>query len=85
MRFVYKIIDINLLPKCIYFIKIFIHITGADPGFQVRGGALKIIAPSEGRCEKFWGISCEKSRFYDKKSYFFQLRREARKFFGYFV
>jgi hypothetical protein len=26
MRFVYKIIDINLLPKCIYFIKIFIHI-----------------------------------------------------------
>ena len=31
------------------------------------------------------GISCEKSRFYAKKSYFFQLRREARKFVGYFV
>ena len=38
-----------------------IFISGADPGFQVRGGALKKIAPSGGRCEKFWGISCEKS------------------------
>ena len=48
--------------------------TGADPGFQVRGGggALKKIAPSCGRPETFWGISCEKSRFYAKKSYFFQ-------------
>jgi hypothetical protein len=34
--------------------------TGADPGFQVRGGALKKIAPSGGRRENFWGISCEK-------------------------
>ena len=39
----------------------------------------------EGRRENFWGISCEKSRFYAKKSYVFQLRREARKFLGYFV
>ena len=61
-------------------------VPGADPRFQVGGGAhLKKIAPSGGRCEKIWGISCEKSRFYDKKSYFFQLRREARKFLGYFV
>ena len=59
--------------------------SGADPGFQVRGGALKQIAPSGGRREIFWGISCEKSRFYAKKLYCFQLRREARKFFGYFV
>ena len=36
------------------------------------GGALKKITPSGGRREKFWGISCEKSRFYAKKSYFFQ-------------
>ena len=28
--------------------------TGADPGFQVIGGVLKIV----------WGILCEKSRFY---------------------
>jgi hypothetical protein len=41
---------------------------GADPGFQVRGGALKKIGPSGGRREHFWGISCEKSRFYAKKS-----------------
>ena len=25
-----------------------------------------------GRCENYWGISCEKSRFYAKKSYVFQ-------------
>jgi hypothetical protein len=59
--------------------------SGADPGFQARGGALKNIAPSRGRREHFWGISCEKSRFYAKKSYLFQLRREARKCLGYFV
>jgi hypothetical protein len=43
---------------------------GADPGFQVRGGALKKIAPSGGRCKNSCGISCEKSRFYAKKSCF---------------
>jgi hypothetical protein len=75
-------------------------VTGADPGFQVRGGAnLKKLHRAEGgakivgvfrvknhdftpknhifsncggRCEKFWGISCEKSRIYAKKSYFFK-------------
>jgi hypothetical protein len=26
-----------------------VPVSGADPGFQVRGGALKIIAPSGGR------------------------------------
>ena len=68
-------------------------ITGADPGFQVRGDALKkmrraeggaknvgvfrvkkhdILSNCGGRREKFGDISCEKSRFYAKKSYFFQ-------------
>jgi hypothetical protein len=43
--------------------------TGADPGFQVRGGgALKKIAPSGGRREICLGISCENSRFYAKKA-----------------
>ena len=51
-------------------------VEGADPGFQARG-VLKKIAPSGGRRGNFWGISCEKSRFYAKKSYFFQFRREA--------
>ena len=40
-------------------------ISGADPGFQVGGGG--------GADLNFvWGISCEKSRFYAKKLYFFQ-------------
>ena len=61
------------------FAKYWIHIrklhriyTGADPGFQARGPHLKKIASSGGRRENFWGISCEKSRFYAKNSYFFQ-------------
>ena len=58
---------------------------GRIQDFKLGGGALKKIAPSGGRREHFWGISCEKSRFYAKKSYFFQLRREARKILGYFV
>ena len=53
--------------------------------FKLGGGALKKIAPSGGRRENFGGISCEKSPFYAKKSYFFQLPREARKFLRYFV
>ena len=55
----------------LYFPK---YIAEADPGFQVRGGggALKKIAPSRGRHENFRGISCKKSLFYAKKSYFFQ-------------
>ena len=48
------------------------HTPGADPGYQVMGDALKKIAPNGGRRENVWGISCEKSRFYAKKSYFFQ-------------
>ena len=58
---------------------------GRIQDFKLGGGALKKIAPSGGRREIFWGISYEKSRFYAKKFYFFQLRREARKFLGYFV
>jgi hypothetical protein len=46
--------------------------SGVDPGFQDREGALKKIAPSGGMRENLWSISCEKSRFYAKKSYFFQ-------------
>ena len=60
--------------------------TGADPGFQVGGGGtVKKIAPSGGRREHFWGISCEKSRFYAKKSYFSNFRGGHPKFLGYFM
>ena len=59
---------------------------GADPGFQVRGegGTLKKIAPSGGRREKFGGISCDKSRFYAKKSYFFPIMEGGANIFGVF-
>ena len=52
-------------------------LSGADAGFQVREGALKKIAPSGGRRGHFWGISCEKSRFYAKKIIFFPILGEA--------
>ena len=75
-------------------------VSGADPGFQVRGAHLKKLRRAEeganilgvfrvknhyftpknhsfynygGRRGKFWGISCEKSRFYAKKTYFFPI------------
>jgi hypothetical protein len=56
----------------------------ADPGFQVRGGggALKKIALSGGRREHFWGISCEKLRFYAKKLYFYNCGGRREKFWG---
>jgi hypothetical protein len=62
----YSISVLAKLTKSVTCVK---DITGADPGFQVRGGALKENAPSGGRREICWGISCEKSRFYAKKSY----------------
>ena len=68
-----------------FYIQFKYSIQGRIQDFKLGGGALKKIAPSGGRCENFGGISCEKSRFYAKKSCFFQLRREARKFLGYFV
>ena len=65
----------NYVLQCTCQAVILRWLSGADPGFQVRGGggggALKKITPSGGRRENFWGISCEKSRFYAKKSYFF--------------
>ena len=47
---------------------------GRIQDFKLGGGGAhsKKKAPSGGRREHFWGISCEKSGFYAKKSYFFQ-------------
>ena len=50
-------------------------ISGADPGFQVRGGGgahLKKNGAERREARNIWAISCEKSRSYAKKSYFFQ-------------
>ena len=61
------------ITRACFYKGLWTSVSGADPGFQVRGGTLKKIAPSGGRRENFWGISCEKSGFYaKKKSYFFQ-------------
>ena len=58
--------------------------SGADIGFQVRGGALKKITPSGGRRENCWGISCETSRFYAKKIIFFPIAEGGANIFGVF-
>jgi hypothetical protein len=46
------------------------HFQGRIQDFKLGGRALKKIAPSGGRHEHFWGISCEKSRFYAKNHIF---------------
>ena len=51
---------------------------GRIQDLKLGGGTLKKIVPSGGRREIFWGISCEKSRFYDKKIIFFSNFRGAR-------
>ena len=61
--------------------------TGADPGFQVRGGGahLKKLRRAEGG-EKILGVFRVKNHDYTPKNHiFFQLRRQARKYLGYFV
>ena len=49
-------------------------IEGADPGFQVRGGAhLKKLHGAEGGATFFLVFRVEKSRFYAKKIIFFPI------------
>jgi hypothetical protein len=58
-------------------------VAGADPGFQVRGGAhLKKLRRAEGDAKIFGLFRVKNHDFTKKKSYFFQLRREARKCWG---
>ena len=58
---------------------------GRIQDFKLGGAHLKKNAPSRGRRENFWGISCEKSRFYAKKSYFSNFRGGRAKLLGYFM
>ena len=67
---------LNRSQRCVS-LNVNYSLSGADPEFQVRGVALKKIAPSGGRRENCWAISCEKSRFYAKKSYFFSILGEG--------
>ena len=46
---------------------------GRIQDFKLGEGALKKNARSGGKHENFWGISCEKSRFYAKKIIFFPI------------
>ena len=48
-------------------------IQGRIQDFKLGGAYLQKIAPSGGMRENFWGISCEKSRFYAKKIIFFPI------------
>jgi hypothetical protein len=60
---------------------------GRIQDFKLGGGGgahFKKIAPSGGRRENFWGISCEKSRFYGKKIIFFPIAEGGSKIFGVF-
>ena len=43
----------------------------ADPGFEVRGGAIKNIAPSGGRREHFWGVFRVKNHDCTPKNHIF--------------
>ena len=60
----YKSIAVLHLKNWIVCYRTVSNYTGADPGFQVKGCALKKIAPSGGRHEIFWGISCGKIIFF---------------------
>ena len=55
------------------------NMQGRIQDFKLGWAHLKKIVPSGGRGEHFWGISCEKSRFHAKKSYFFPIPEEGAK------
>ena len=62
----------SLVFCVILFRPFLVPLQGRIQDFKL-GGALKRIATSEARRDNILGISYEKSRFYAKKSYFFQL------------
>jgi hypothetical protein len=69
----YNMYDKSLFPFVCY------QLQGRVQDFKLGGGgAIKKIAPSWGRREHIWGISCEKSRFYAKKIIFFPILGGAR-------
>ena len=59
-------------------------IQGRIQDFKLGGAYLQKIAPSGGMRENVWGISCEKSRFYDKKIIFFPIAEGGANIFGLF-
>ena len=76
---------ITTLSSSIFFhVETITRYQGRIQDFKLGGGALKKIAPSGERRENIWGISCEKSRFYAKKSYFFPIAEGGVNIFGVF-
>ena len=74
--------QIPILQSLVYPIRSRTHyiIRGGSRISSQGGGAhLKKLRRAEGGVEIFGGISCEKSRFYAKKSYFFQFQGGARR------
>ena len=60
--------------KC-SIIRVHVHSqTRSGSRISSKGAHLRKIAPSGGRREIFWGISCEKSRFYAKNHIFSNFR-----------
>jgi hypothetical protein len=58
---------------------------GRIQDFKLGGAHLKKIAPTKGGTKIFGVFRVKNHDFTQKKSHFFQLRREMRKFVGYFV
>jgi hypothetical protein len=58
---------------------------GADPGFKVRGAHLKKMRRAEGGAKNVGVFRVKNHDFTLKNQIFFQWRREARKYLGYFV
>ena len=76
----------NSSHNCVGNNIVVVLLAGADPGFQVGGGAhlRKLRRAEEG--PKIFGVIRVKNHYFTPKNHiFFQLRREARKFLGYFV
>jgi hypothetical protein len=72
---------VNFLNKLIVSCKE--AVPGADPGFQVRGGARKKIAPSGGRREIF-GVFRVKNHDFTPKNHIFPMAEGGAKIFGVF-
>ena len=72
---------------CFYDVKhktIYVCYQGRIQDFKLGGAHLKKLRRVEGGAKFFWGILCEKSRFYAKRSYFFPIAEEAAKMVGVF-
>ena len=76
LRLMYRTLCCQLL-WIVYFV-LPLRYSGADPGFQVRGGGIKKIAPSEGSRENFGVFRVKNHDFTPKNHIFSNFRGSAR-------